>query len=313
MPEWAAGAAPAVSFGPFLDENGLRIWFDLFRPIKLVTFYLAGLSAPILRAPVRGLLTGRQSYRIEAGSVWIASELIANTGALQGYYTGLTVKGGSLDLSQAATLSGSQVIINAAADAVLHLDLDQPAPAHAPQIAGVDAIESSVSLPKTFDLRFRFQSSTLQSGAGASTAFGCTTNFKPTGQPPVWVAPVSQILVRYTASTATNTPDHFEVVSSKSDLCTVNGSAAIDQTGTGWLLPAAKVDPLTIGAAAGIGAMSVALQKGLSASWKDLKGAKTAVILDRGDCGSRVVDARRLLRLERQRTSTLAVVAQRRE
>ena len=35
------------------------------------------------------------------------------SGALQGYYTGLTVKGGSLDLSQAATLSGSQVIINA--------------------------------------------------------------------------------------------------------------------------------------------------------------------------------------------------------
>ena len=40
--------------------------------IKLVTFYLAGLSAPILRVPVRGLLTGRQSYRIEAGSAWIA-------------------------------------------------------------------------------------------------------------------------------------------------------------------------------------------------------------------------------------------------
>ena len=38
------------------------------------------------------------------------------------------------------------------------------------------------------------------------------------------------------------------------------------------------MQPLTIGAAAGIGAMSVALQKGLSATWKDLKGAKTALI-----------------------------------
>src|SRR5262249_2454111 len=151
----------------------------------------------------------------------------------------------------------------------------QPAPAHTPQVAGADAIDSSVSLPKTFDLRFRGLASTVQSGEAASTAFGCTTHFKPAGQAPIWFAPIGQILVRYFATTATNTPDQFEAVSSKSDLCTLKGRAAIEQSGSGWLLPAAKVDPLTVGAASGIGAMSVALQKGLSATWKDLKNART--------------------------------------
>jgi hypothetical protein len=278
VPEWATGMAPAVSFGPFLDEHGLKIWFDVFRPITLVTFYLAGVSGPILRAPVRGTLSGRLSYRIEPGSVWIASDVIARTAALHGYYTGLIVKGGSLDLSQAATLSGTQVIISATANAVLRLDLDQPAPAHVAHAAGADAIESKVETPKTLELRFQLQASNLIASDASSTAFGCTTHFKRTGQAPTWAALVSQILVPFSAKTETNAADHFEVASSKSALCTVSGRAAIDPATTGWLLPAAKVDPLTVGAAAGVGAMCLGLQKGLSASWKDLKGGTTALL-----------------------------------
>jgi hypothetical protein len=276
--EWGNGMAPAASFGPFLDEHGLKVWFDVFRPIRLVTFYLAGVTAPILRAPVRGTLTGRQSYRIEPGSVWIASDAIARTAALQGYYTGLTVKGGSLDLSQAATASGTQVAINAAATAVLRLDLDQPAPAHTAHAAGADALSSAVAMPKTLELRFQLHASTLTAGDAASTVFGCTTYFKRTGQAPTWAALISQILVPCSAETRTNAPDQFEVASSESNLCTVSGRATIDPGTTGWLLPAAKVDPLTVGAAAGVGAMCLGLHQGLSATWKDLKGGKTALL-----------------------------------
>ena len=285
VPDWGTGMAPTVSFGPFLDEHGLQIWFDIFNPITLVTFYLAGVSAPVLRARVRGVLTGRLSYRIEPGSVWIAADVIARTAALQGYYTGLTVKGGALDLSQAATVSGSRITIDATANAVLRLELDQPAPAHTAQTAGADAVASAVAMPKILELRFQASASSLAAGDASSTVFGCTTYFKRTVQAPVWVPILSQILVPFSAETGTDASDHFVVVSSESALCRLSGRAAIEPGGTGWLLPAAKVDPLTVGAAAGIGAMCLGLKKGLSTTWKDLKSGKTtlphpAVIVD---------------------------------
>ena len=73
VPEWGAGMAPAASYGPFLDDNGLHVWFDLFQPTRLVSVLFAGSATPVLRVPIWGTITGRQSYRIEAGSAWIAS------------------------------------------------------------------------------------------------------------------------------------------------------------------------------------------------------------------------------------------------
>ena len=161
-----------------------------------------GLSAPILRAPVRGLLnwpavlshrSGQRVDCLRAHRKHRRAAGLLHRSDRQGRVARPVAGGDAVGQPGHHQCGGGR-----RPSSRFH----QPAPAHAPQIAGVDAIESSVSLPKTFDLRFRFQSSTLQSGAGASTAFGCTTNFKPTGQPPVWVAPVSQILVRYSASTA---------------------------------------------------------------------------------------------------------------
>jgi hypothetical protein len=30
VPSWASGMAPTKTFGPFLDEHGLQIWFDFY-------------------------------------------------------------------------------------------------------------------------------------------------------------------------------------------------------------------------------------------------------------------------------------------
>ena len=68
-------------------------------------------------------------------------------------------------------------------------------------------------------------------------------DFKQSGQNPIWLPLISQVLIPYTATTHTNAPDHFEIATSKSALCTVEGRAQIDQALTGWLLPAAKIDP----------------------------------------------------------------------
>lgn len=278
VPEWATGMAPSASYGPFLDEHGFHVWFDLFEPTRLISVFFAGLSIPVLRVPIWGTITGRQSYRIEAGSVWIASNLIARVPELQGHYTGLKIRGGTLDLSQVATASGDNIVIPAGATGSLHFDLDQAAAPPAPQDAGIDAGEAIVQLPKRFDLTFQLLASNVVGGRGSCTVFGCQVDFKQSGQNPIWLPLIGQILIPYNATTHTNAPDHFEIATSKSALCTVEGRARIDQALTGWLLPAAKIDPMTVGAAAGIGSLCVTMNKGLSATWRDLTRAKTTLL-----------------------------------
>ena len=278
VPEWGAGMAPAASYGPFLDDNGLHVWFDLFQPTRLISVLFAGSAAPVLRVPIWGTITGRQSYRIEAGSAWIASHVIARVAALEGHYTGLKITGGSLDLSQVATASGDSIVIPASATAALHLDLDQTVAPHPAQAAGIDAAEAAVHLPERFDLELQLHASRVRGGDASCTVFGCQVDFRQSGQAPLWLPLVSQVLVPYAAATRTNAPDHFEIVTSKSALCTVEGRAPIDPATTGWLLPAAKVDPLALGAAAGVGALCVTVQKGLSTTWRDLARARTTLL-----------------------------------
>ena len=49
--------APSQTFGPFLDEHGLLIWFDFFFPTRLVQVFLQGSSTPALLIPLWGALT----------------------------------------------------------------------------------------------------------------------------------------------------------------------------------------------------------------------------------------------------------------
>lgn len=277
VPTWASGAAPSESFGPFLDERGLRVWFDIYLPATLVSFTFAGASAPVLRATVRRTLVGTRSYRLAAGSIWIASNVIARVASLQGHYTGLRISGGSIELSQAATVASGSVVLAPTTTVKVHLDLRQQSAPSGPHDAGVDAVDATVRLPKTLELSFQLQSSTVAADAASCTVFGCEVDFTPTGQAPVQIASTPNILVPFAATTRTNAPDQFDVVSSKSALCSLSGRAPIDAAGTGWVLPATKADPLMLGEAAGVGALGIALKKGLTATWKNLKGRPTTL------------------------------------
>jgi len=99
-------------FGPFLDEHGLPVWFDFFFSVKSVKVYFKGQTTPVLLLPIWGSIVARKSYKIEPGSVWIASGLIARTSALSGYYTGLKVLGGTLEFSENVEVSSGQLVIN---------------------------------------------------------------------------------------------------------------------------------------------------------------------------------------------------------
>jgi hypothetical protein len=278
VPDWAVGVEPAQSFGPFLDEHGLLVWFDIYLPATLVSFTFAGQALPVLRATVRRTLVGTQSYRLSAGSLWIASDVIARVAALQGSYTGLRITRGTIELSQAAAVSSGTVVMPPTTTVRLHADLDQRPAAGTGGVAGLDASDAVVSLPTTLDLTFQLQSTTLQSADASCTVFGCGTSFLRNTQAPFWNAGVGRIVVPFDATTQTNDPAYFEVASSKSALCRVKGRARIDQKATGWVLPVTHADPLTLGEAAGIGALGIGLEKGLSTTWKNLRGPATALL-----------------------------------
>lgn len=275
VPEWGIGMAPTQTFGPFLDEHDLPTWFDLFQPLSLVSVFFAGVTSPVLRIPLAGLITGRATYRLEAGSVWMASRLIASAAALDGRYTGLLIRGGSLTLSQAATLAGDRLVLKPATTASLHLDLAQPPHAADPHPAGGDAIAAAVALPASVDLHFQLQSSGVEAGAASCTVFGSTARLTRTAQTPVWLEAISQILVPFDASIDGDAPGRFAIRESRSSLCTPGGDAPIDPRFTGWLLPASTADPLTLGTAAGAGAICLTLKPGLRATWRTLAGAAT--------------------------------------
>jgi hypothetical protein len=169
VPIWGSGMAPSKTFGPFLDENEIKVWFDFYFPTRLVQVLLQGSSTPVLLVPMWGLLTGRKSYRIEPGSAWIASGLIARTPLLDGYYTGLKIKGGSIDLTQLATIDSDRIVVPASATVALHLDLDQNSITATAVDAGMDAKDAVVKLPTTLDVKFTALGSSINPANASCT------------------------------------------------------------------------------------------------------------------------------------------------
>ncbi len=278
VPEWAAGMAAGRSFGPFEDEQGLHVWFDFYLPTRLVSVYIKGVASPVLLIPVRGTLTSRQSYKIERGSVWVASNLIAKTSSLYGYFTGLKVKGGTLELSATAEAGGTEIRVSPGVKASLHLDLEQNSAGGTKGKAGADARQAVVHLPETVDLRFSSADSSFTAGDASCKVFGCGAEFRFLKAAPLWVAPISQILVPYSVKTKAHPSGTFQIISSESSLCNFEGRAEIGDN-SGWLLPAAKVNPSELGAAAGTGSLCIGLTKGIDANWMGLQGAKTRLTL----------------------------------
>lgn len=274
VPVWGSGMAPTQSLGPFVDDLGINVWFDIFQPTKMVQVLLEGASAPALLIPIWGTLTEKTSYKIEPGSVWIASRLIAADPALEGYYTGLKVSGGSLDLTQKADLDNGQIVITLGTSATLQLKLDQNKAGAPSKAAGFDATNATVKLPESLTLKFNAASGQLTASDASCKVFGCAAEFTFSNSAPVWLGPMGQILVPYSVQTLGVQPDTFEILSSDSKLCRFAGRAKL-KAGSGWLLPAAKVLPSQLGAAAGTGALAIAVREGLRADWKGLKGSQT--------------------------------------
>jgi hypothetical protein len=90
-------------------------------------------------------------------------------------------------------------------------------------------------MPQTLQLQVPSAGNSITASDASCTVFGCQVDFQIRNTPPVWIAPIGQILVSYSAKSDRETPDTFEVNTAESTLCSLSGSAKFD-VACGWLL-----------------------------------------------------------------------------
>jgi hypothetical protein len=102
VPDWARGAGISQTAGPFINREGKKVWYDFYKVIPLVQVWMEGAPGPFLLAPIeinsRISILGPRHYKIPKGSAWIQADVFAPDSP-DSLYCGLTLKGGSIDLS----------------------------------------------------------------------------------------------------------------------------------------------------------------------------------------------------------------------
>ncbi|MCB9336750.1 MAG: hypothetical protein H6577_01345 [Lewinellaceae bacterium] len=278
-PSWASGAAPEKTIGPLTSADGRLLWFDFFKIEKLVALYVQGNPNPaILFKITTGFhfininyplaAAAADSYKLNAGSVWINSQLLAQN-APAGYFTGLTISGGTVSLTAKATLINNKLTIPATATATVRLSLKQQKVTDADPNSdyGKDARAAELQLPDELAFHFKGNTSTIDHAGGASwQVYGNENSFQHNAQiAGNYDTVVNRVLIPYTASN-----ENFEATNSQSPFHTLAGQAHICDSF--WALPAASIDVANPSAAEGTGAMLIQTEGGLAANWSGLKG-----------------------------------------
>lgn len=268
VPPWAAGLARAETLGPFLDDFGRPIWFDVIQPARLTRIVRAPGGSPVLALPLRGPLAARGRYRIPAGSLWLSSHLLAANAPVGGF-SGVRITGGALELDASPTIVGDALQIPAGATATLTITLEQPAAATPVTGPGVDAGQASVSLPQTITVVCTPSGIAITAADPAELQlYGSLVPMAHAPGAAVYEPSLNRVLVPFTPGVA-----EFAVADSRSALFTLAERAPI--TSVAWALPVAVIDPGSLAEAAGAGALAVCVGPGLSATWTSLEGGRT--------------------------------------
>ncbi len=278
-PLWAAGAAVEHSVGPFTNADGRLYWFDFFRIEKLVALYVQGNPQPALLFKVR---TGFQfmdarlplaadlttAYRLNAGSIWINSQLLAQNAPV-GHFTGLTIKSGTISLNAKPKLVNGKLTIAPNTLSNVELQLQQQAVTGADPSSpyGKDARKAKLELPQTVSFHFSNRNKAIDSAGDASwVVYGHKSSFKWNPQEAnTYDDLLHRVLIPFIAS-----KKEFQVSDNQSLFHTFVGKTAIK--GSYWALPAAPIDVANPSPAEGIGAMLVRGAEGLSSAWSGLQG-----------------------------------------
>ncbi len=277
-PLWAAGAAVAKTIGPFLNIDGRRVWFDFFSVEKLVALYIQGAANPaiIFNVNVAKTWTGEntallapdtQNYKLTANSsIWINSEILAPD-APTGKYTGLTISSGTIDLSTMPVINGDKTTIPSGTLVTVKLKLAQQKVTDADDTSpyGADARAAEYTLPDVLEFQFNNSGSTITNISGAKwKIFDQPCSFKWNNTKGNYNADLFSLFIPFTSSEA-----NFIVNKSLSPFAQFSGTSKI--IASYWNLPAADLDLAHISPAAGIGALAILCDKGISTSWSGLQ------------------------------------------
>lgn len=279
VPLWAGGAQVERTLGPFTNADGRQFWFDFYRIERLVALYIQGSADPALLFHISlfkrifellpSFGNNPPSYSLPAGSIWIRSQLLA-ADAPAGYFTGLTIKGGTITLSAAPQAAGDKITVANTTTVRVQLDLEQPAVTGADPTSpyGVDARAMTLELPARLSFRFSGQAGrTFEEISDARwTVYGDDAGFEWNAQgQPRYDSALHRVRIPF-ASSATK----FEVTDSQSPFDTLRGTAAI--VDSAWALPAAPIDIANPTPAAGEGGLVVECKPGLTNVWTGLEG-----------------------------------------
>jgi hypothetical protein len=278
VPDWAVGSKPVETLGPFLNEQGIEIWIDFYRIVKLVTLYMNGVPALLFKTTVRGnpIPIGTnppppllQQYTLNAGSIWINARLLSPA-APNDRYVGLKIKGGTLKTSIAPVMQNNQATLNPATVLTLALDIEQPTESFAGDGSGYgdDARKATYQLPTS--LQFVWQNNKVDItgiGQASCNVFGQAISFANTTQTAITLeynALISKVLIPWKPS-----PVDFEAKQSVSPAFKLSGKAKL--TKAYWGLPVATLDVANPVQADSGGSVVLVTDKGLRATWPGLQ------------------------------------------
>lgn len=278
VPDWAAGAKPVKSVGPFLSKEGRRIWIDFYRVEKLIAIYIQGQTLPaiLFRSAFRKTrLQMLQNANVELvtnfdllpGSVWINAHALCPD-APTDRYVGVKVKAGTVKLDSLPFLVGDKLTVSPTNNIHISLQLEQRADddADVSSAYGRDARDAQYGLPSLWELTLNGLGKNFTAiNEATALMYGQELAFTWKGnQTTLYNADVSRLLIPWTADITT-----FKAISCKSPFCTISGDAPI--TESWWGLPCAAIEISAPLEADGNGAVLIQCGKGFSIEWQGLQ------------------------------------------
>lgn len=274
--DWAAGAKVDHTIGPFVNSDGRQFWYDFFLIEKLITLYVEGITEPALLFKTRTrrklpispnfpiTVNLSKKYNLAKGTIWINAKLLG-TNAPANTFTGLTIDGGTVELSKKAVVIDDKLTVALNTQVSVNLNLDQQEASNVDESApyGKDARNMELSLPNHLNFHFSGQGRTIDSVGDASwRLYGQSIRFRSNSQIQVEYNPLIQrVVFPFNASESA-----MEIRESDSDFNKVQQSAPIVQAA--WALPVATIDITQPTSAEGTGAMVVNTRAGISNTWR---------------------------------------------
>lgn len=272
VPEWGRGGEIVGTLGPFLNNEGRRVWFDLYRIIPVVQVWLQGGLRPFMLIPLQvantPVLIRPRKYTIPKGSVWISADLFADASP-DNLYCGLTIAEGEISFSSVLNVTpDNKLLIPQGMTATVLLSLEQKQVTEvSPDNNGIDIQEATIELPKTLSFTISHTSRTIKAGDAKWNLYGQPIAFTyDAARPARWNAELNRVAIPY----KTDRPK-FEVLQCKSPVCSINGKAKIGDAG--WVISAAAINIAAPVQADGTGAMAIGVLDGIEVSWIGLKDA----------------------------------------